>query len=56
MLGAETLKIKALLNPLVQILFFSATYSKKIMIYARKIVPKAFLVTPRSDEELVLGR
>lgn len=53
-LGAETLTIRKALPPNVQILFFSATYTKEIIAYARQIVPKAYLVTPRSTEELVL--
>ena len=53
-LGAETLTIRKMLHPAVQILFFSATYTEKIIAYARQIVPKAYLVTPRSTEELVL--
>lgn len=38
----------------VQILFFSATYTKPILTFARSVVPRAYLVTPRSTEELVL--
>ncbi len=38
----------------MQILFFSATYSKPILAFARTVVPRAYLVTPRSTEELVL--
>lgn len=53
-LGADTLAIRKLLAPTAQILFFSATYTKEIIAYARQIVPKAYLVTPRSTEELVL--
>lgn len=53
-LGADTLAIRNKLSPNVQILFFSATYTKEIIAYARKIVPRAYLVTPRSTEELVL--
>ena len=53
-LGADTLGIRQRLNKAVQILFFSATYSKEILAYARTVVPRAYLVTPRSTEELVL--
>lgn len=53
-LGKDTLMIKQKLNPSCQILFFSATYSKAILDYARKIVPRAYIFTPRSNEELVL--
>ena len=53
-LGADTLQIKNKLPKQTQILFFSATYEKEILNYARKIVPRAYLVTPRSTEELVL--
>lgn len=53
-LGADTLNIKNALRPNVQILLFSATYEKSILDYARRIVPRAYLVTPRSTEELVL--
>lgn len=53
-LGADTLEIRKKLGPDAQILFFSATYTKDIIAYARRIVPRAYLVTPRSTEELVL--
>jgi ATP-dependent RNA helicase DDX19/DBP5 len=53
-LGADTIQIRNMLHPACQMLMFSATYTKKILEYARKIVPKAYLVTPRSTEELVL--
>jgi len=53
-LGADTIAIRKKLHPSVQILFFSATYSKPILAFARTVVPRAYLVTPRSTEELVL--
>lgn len=53
-LGAETLWIRSKLNSSAQILFFSATYTEEIIAYARKVVPKAYVVKPRSTEELVL--
>lgn len=53
-LGVDTLQIRNQLPPTTQILFFSATYTKEIINFARKIVPRAYLVTPRSTEELVL--
>ena len=46
--------IRKKLRPDVQILFFSATYTKPILAFARTVVPRAYLVTPRSTEELVL--
>lgn len=52
--GADTIAIRKKLHPSVQILFFSATYSKPILAFARTVVPRAYLVTPRSTEELVL--
>jgi len=39
-LGADTLKIKKMLHPDAQVLLFSATYSKEVLDYARKIVPR----------------
>jgi len=53
-LGAETIGIRTKLNPNAQILMFSATYTEDIIKYAKKINPRAYLVTPRSKEELVL--
>lgn len=53
-LGADTLEVKKKLNPDCQILFFSATYSENILSFARKIVPRAYVVKPKSTEELVL--
>lgn len=41
-LGAETIQIKNMLSPNTQMLFFSATYDKKVLEYARKIVPRYF--------------
>lgn len=54
-LGLTTMEIKKKLNPeRCQILFFSATYSDQILKYARGIVPRAYVVKPKSTEELVL--
>ncbi|RYG66221.1 DEAD/DEAH box helicase, partial [archaeon] len=53
-LGAETLFIRNKLPPSTQLLLFSATYTPDVIAFARKIVPRAYLVTPRSTEELVL--
>lgn len=36
-LGAETLAIRKLLHPAVQILFFSATYAPAILNFARQV-------------------
>ncbi len=36
-LGADTIAIRKLLQPNVQILFFSATYTKEILAYARQV-------------------
>ena len=36
-LGADTIAIRKLLPPNVQILFFSATYTKEILAYARQV-------------------
>lgn len=52
--GADTLFIRKKLHDNAQILFFSATYTKQILTFARTVVPRAYLVTPRSTEELVL--
>eukprot|EP00601_Ochromonadales_sp_CCMP2298_P013938 CAMPEP_0173235146 /NCGR_PEP_ID=MMETSP1142-20121109/10667_1 /TAXON_ID=483371 /ORGANISM="non described non described, Strain CCMP2298" /LENGTH=563 /DNA_ID=CAMNT_0014165361 /DNA_START=31 /DNA_END=1722 /DNA_ORIENTATION=- len=53
-LGADTIAIRKKLPNTCQILFFSATYGSEIIALARQLVPRAFLVTPRSTEELVL--
>lgn len=53
-LGAETLAIRNRLPQSAQLLLFSATYTPEIIAYARRLVPQAYLVTPRSTEELVL--
>eukprot|EP00597_Dinobryon_sp_UTEXLB2267_P005711 CAMPEP_0170059962 /NCGR_PEP_ID=MMETSP0019_2-20121128/2055_1 /TAXON_ID=98059 /ORGANISM="Dinobryon sp., Strain UTEXLB2267" /LENGTH=543 /DNA_ID=CAMNT_0010265367 /DNA_START=35 /DNA_END=1666 /DNA_ORIENTATION=- len=53
-LGADTLRIKKMLHPEAQVLFFSATYSKEVLDYARMIIPRAYVVKPKSTEELVL--
>ena len=37
-----------------QILFFSATYSDKILTFAKSLVKRAYVVRPKSTEELVL--
>jgi ATP-dependent RNA helicase DDX19/DBP5 len=80
--GANTLQIKKALNPAVQTLFFSATYTpdvikmSQVIIFEiflfvfyfcfivhtvtmsgsvqQKIVPKAYLIRPQTQEELVL--
>ncbi len=53
-LGADTIFIRNKLPSSSQLLLFSATYTPEIIDFARKIVPRAYLVTPRSTEELVL--
>lgn len=54
-LGADTLEIKRKLSEdQCQILFFSATYSEKILAFAKSLVKRAYVVRPKSTEELVL--
>jgi ATP-dependent RNA helicase DDX19/DBP5 len=53
-LGKETLYFKSQLDPRAQILMFSATFSKIVLDYARKMVKDAYVIQPRSREELVL--
>lgn len=53
-LGADTLQVRNKLDSRAQILMFSATYTPEIIEYAKKVNPRAYVVTPRSREELVL--
>ena len=53
-LGADTLAIKKMLSPNCQILFFSATYTKEIIDFSRRLVSRAHEVTLKSDEDLIL--
>eukprot|EP01038_Epipyxis_sp_PR26KG_P010119 gene10119-13601_t len=53
-LGAETKLIRNKLHPRCQILFFSATYAAEVLAYAKTLVPRAYVIKPRSTEELVL--
>jgi ATP-dependent RNA helicase DDX19/DBP5 len=53
-MGKSTMDVRRKLPAETQILLFSATYTPDVIAFARKIVPRAYLVTPRSTEELVL--
>lgn len=53
-LGADTITVRNKLDPRCQILMFSATYTPEIIDYAKKVNPRAYVITPRSREELVL--
>lgn len=53
-LGAQTLEIKAAIPESAQILFFSATFTADILKYSKSIVPKAYSVTLKNTESLVL--
>lgn len=53
-LGTDTMIVRQKLPATTQILMFSATYTEEIMRFAHKVNPNAYVVTPRSKEELVL--
>ncbi len=52
--AAESVVIKKALNPNVQTLLFSATYTPEVIKLAKVIVPQAYLIKPATEEELVL--
>jgi ATP-dependent RNA helicase DDX19/DBP5 len=53
-LGAQTVEIKAAVPASAQILFYSATFTPEILAFSKKIVPKAYQITLKSTESLVL--
>ena len=53
-LGSQTLEIKKAIPDTAQILFFSATFTPEILKFSKSIVPKAYVITLKNTESLVL--
>ena len=54
-LGKATLDIRNMLPPSCQVLLFSATYTTDILDYARRIVPRAYVITLTSESKSTGG-
>lgn len=53
-LASQTLEIKAAIPDSAQILFFSATFTPDILTFSKTIVPRAYTITLKNTESLVL--